>query len=189
MCFDVAWSTTIPRSLALYTFHCCTSTPGCSIAAAPAMFPFTDGSRSRSSSSSNKNSRCRRRRHDTIPSWETQAGMLLDRLNFLEMAFDPSRPGSESLVICKAVTDAFLVNAPYLRHSLGSDDLARALRAAWWNAIEHWNGCEEEPHSAADLHLTASWFQAWWAADDTVGGGNPTMSMYGSHIMLPGDWA
>lgn len=119
-----------------------------------------------------------------------QIAVLVERLNeVLEMAVDPSRPGRESLLICKAVTDALLVNAPQIRRDIGSDDLACALRAAWRHAIEHWNGDSDEPHSAADLHLTASWFQAWCASDDTAGEGEPTIDLYGFQGMLPGDWA
>ncbi|CAM9156837.1 unnamed protein product, partial [Laminaria digitata] len=112
------------------------------------------------------------------------------------IALDPDRPGCESLLICKAVTDAFLVNARRLRSCgtmTGGEDvkdgyLVGALRVAWQHAVEHWNGDSDEPHSAADLHVTAAWFQAWWAADDTSGGGEPTVSMLELYEMLPGDW-
>ena len=123
---------------------------------------------------------------------------LLDRLaSTLEVALDPDRPGCESLLICKAVTDTFLVNARRLRDrgtipAAGEDVkdsyLVRALRVAWQHAVEHWNGDSDEPHSSADLHVTAAWFQAWWAADDARGEGEPTVSMLELYEMLPGDW-
>lgn len=133
------------------------------------------------------------------PTAADNAAALLDRLaSTLEMALDPDRPGCESLLICKAVTDAFLVNARRLRghgttSAVGKEDvkdsyLVRALRVAWQRAVEHWNGDSDEPHSAADLHVTAAWFQAWWAADDTRGGGKPTVSLLELYEMLPGDW-
>lgn len=129
-------------------------------------------------------------------------GALLDRLaGMLETALDPSRPGRESLLICKAVTDAYLVNARRLVHPAVAaggggvpidredDFILDALRDSWRHAVEHWNGDTDEPHSAADLHVAASWFQAWSAADDMRGGGEPTMDMYKLHGMLPGNWA
>ena len=133
------------------------------------------------------------------PTAADSAAALLDRLaSTLEMALDPDRPGCESLLICKAVTDAFLVNARRLRghgatSTVGKEDvkdsyLVRALRVAWQRAVEHWNGDSDEPHSAADLHVTAAWFQAWWAADDTRGGGESTVSLLELYEMLPGDW-
>lgn len=119
---------------------------------------------------------------------------LLDRMaSILETALDADRPGRESLLICKAVTDAYLVNAHCLVGAIAGDGktcehdyLVRALNVAWQHAVEHWNGDSDEPHSAADLHVAASWFQAWCAADDT--GGQPTMNTYKLHDMLPGDW-
>ena len=128
---------------------------------------------------------------------DDDASAILDRLaSTLEMALDPDRPGCESLLICKAVTDAFLVNARRLkgcRTTADAEDLKdgyliRALRVAWQHAVEHWGSDSDEPHSAADLHVTAAWFQAWWAADDASGGGEPTVSMLELHEMLPGDW-
>lgn len=131
---------------------------------------------------------------------------LLSRLaGLLETALDPSRPGRESLLICKAVTDAYLVNARRLARPASAatitaegggistyrevNFIADALRESWQHAVEHWNGDSDEPHSAADLHVTASWFQAWSAADDMRGGGEPTMGMYKLHRILPGNWA
>lgn len=85
-----------------------------------------------------------------------EASMVIDRLaKTLEAALDPSRPGRESLLICKAVTDAYLVNAKHLRHIISSGSLSRTLRNAWRHAVEHWNDGQDEPHSAADLHLVS----------------------------------
>lgn len=155
-----------------------------------------------SSSSNNRESRirsgCRASRTTTTTSKEevdADASALLNRLAAtLEMALNPHRPGRESLLICKAVTDAYLVNARHLIESRAGDEkreddyLVRSLRFAWQHAVEHWNGDLDEPHSAADLHATASWFQAWLAADDTQGDGEPTMSIHQLHGMLPGNW-
>lgn len=119
----------------------------------------------------------------------------IDRLaSTLEMALDPRRPGRESLLICKAVTDAYLVNARHLGKCgmiAGGrvpkyNYFLRALGVAWQHAVEHWD--PDGPNSAVDLHLTASWFQAWSAADDTNGGGEPIIKTHGLEDMLPGDW-
>lgn len=123
--------------------------------------------------------------------------LAIDRLaRLLDAAL--SRSGLEALLITKAVTDAYLVNARRLRRGLprveGSDDhpwdeyLLSALRCTWQHAVEYGTGEADEPYSASDLHIVASWFQAWWAADDTSGGGEPTIEIFNLQRMLPGDW-
>lgn len=83
-----------------------------------------------------------------------EASVLVHRLvKTLETALDPTRPGRESLLICKSVTDAYLVNAKHLHCAIGNQGLMRMLRSAWRHAVGHWNGGKDEPHSAADLHL------------------------------------
>lgn len=123
-------------------------------------------------------------RSSTGSSWRLMAALL-------ETALDPSKPGSESLLICKAVTDAFLVNrgvaAVIDDGNHGGDFFVHSLRQTWEHAVEQRDGYADERHSAADLHLTASWFQAWEASDGTVNH-NPTIDTYNLHDMLPGDW-
>lgn len=121
----------------------------------------------------------------TGASWRLMAALL-------ETALDQSKPGSESLLICKAVTDAFLVNrgvaAVIDDGNHGGDFFVHSLRQTWEHAVEQRsNGYADERHSAADLHLTASWFQAWEASDGTSNH-NPTIDTYNLHDMLPGDW-
>lgn len=136
----------------------------------------------------NSNNRCHPLDATTIPytgerlsnlSLRQQIAVLVNYLNeLLEMAVDLSRPGRESLMICKAVTDALLVNAPEIRQDIGSNDLALVLRAARRHTIERWNTDSDEPYSAADLHLTTSCFQAWCASKDIAGEGEPIISLY-----------
>lgn len=136
------------------------------------------------------------RRPGTGARWQLMA-------NVLEAALDPSRPRCESLLLCKAVTDAYLVN---LGGRVAADDgddagglLAHTLRQAWQHAVavDGWDGyVDERRHRAVDLHLAASWFQAWEASDDstsnqTVRGvsarpaGTPSVCL---PDVLPGDW-
>lgn len=123
-------------------------------------------------------------RSSTGASWLLMAGML-------ETALDPSKPGCESLLICKAVTDAFLVNrglaAVIDDGNHGGDLFVRSLRQTWEHAVERCDGYADERHTAADLHVTASWFQAWEASDGTSNP-KPLIDAYNLHDMLPGDW-
>lgn len=124
--------------------------------------------------------------------------------NVLEAALDPSRPRCESLLLCKAVTDAYLVNLGVHVAADDGDDpgdlLVHTLRHAWQHAVavDRWDGyaVDERRHRAVDLHLAASWFQAWEASDDstsnqTVRGVSVrpagTPSVYLPDV-LPGDW-
>ncbi len=85
--------------------------------------------------------------------------------DMVETALDQNTPRCESLLLLKAVTDAFLVNRS-VDAALGCDFLVQPLRQAWHAvAKEHWDGYDSE-RQAVDLHLAASWFQAWEASDD-----------------------
>ncbi|CAM9655828.1 unnamed protein product [Discosporangium mesarthrocarpum] len=117
-------------------------------------------------------------------------GSLMERLGTaVVQALDPARPNRESLLLCKAVTDACLVNARWLRPSLVGDGgyLIYALQQAWRVSIEVEKN-EEDPLSAADLQSVASWFQAWGATDDIKSGGEPILISEGLDQMLPGGW-
>eukprot|EP00903_Cladosiphon_okamuranus_P005641 g5607.t1 len=121
----------------------------------------------------------------------------------LEAALDPSRPRCESMLLCKAITDAYLVNRGVGVAADGGDDagdlLAQTLRQAWQHAVAvgHWDGyIDEWRHRAVDLHLVASWFQAWEASDYSTGSqtvrgvsakpaGTPPGYL---PDVLPGDW-
>lgn len=123
--------------------------------------------------------------------------------NVLEAALDPNRPRSESLLLCKAITDAYLVNRGVGGAADGGDDagdlLAQTLRQAWQHAVVlyHWDGYVEQRHRAVDLHVTASWFQAWEASDDST---SSQTAVNGVSVkpdeatqvylpdVLPGDW-
>lgn len=130
------------------------------------------------------------RRTEAGARWQVMASVL-------EAAFDPSRPRCESLLLCKAITDAYLVDRG-LSNDAGedaSDLLVPTLRQAWQHAVavDRWDG----HHRAVDLHLAASWFQAWEASDDSTG--NQTVSEVSANPagttppvytpdVLPGDW-
>ena len=118
--------------------------------------------------------------------------------NMLETALDEDTPRCESLLLLKAVTDAFLVNRS-VGAALDGDFLAQPMRQAWHAvAREHWDGYTSE-RQAVDLHLAASWFQAWEASDDGTSNlisddGGPTAeppATAAPHCLpdvLPGDW-
>lgn len=123
--------------------------------------------------------------------------------NVFEAVLDPSRPRCESLLLCKAITDAYVVNRGVGVAGDGGDDagdlLVQTLRQAWQHAVavDHWDGyVDERRHRAVDLHLAASWFQAWEASDGSTS--NQTMSGVSSKLagttpaflpdVLPGDW-
>eukprot|EP00752_Nemacystus_decipiens_P016373 g14636.t1 len=139
------------------------------------------------------------RRPRTGARWQLMA-------NVLEAALDTSKPLCESLLLCKAVTDAYLVNRGAGAAAGDRDDagdlLVQALRDAWRHAlaVEVWDGCvDERRHRAVDLHLAASWFQAWEASDDSrrsnqtaavrrdsaKPAGTPSVLL---PDVLPGDW-
>lgn len=87
--------------------------------------------------------------------------------DIVETALDQTTPRCESLLLLKAVTDAFLVNRS-VAAALDGDFLIQPLRQAWHAvAREHWDGYDSE-RQAVDLHLAASWFQAWEASDDAT---------------------
>ncbi|CAM9362249.1 unnamed protein product [Ectocarpus fasciculatus] len=108
----------------------------------------------------------------------------------IEAALERGTPGSETLLILKAVTDAFLVasrravaanyaavcsNGGAFSADNERDLLVPALRQAWEHAVGHRNGDPIERHSSVDLHVTAAWFQAWEAS-------------YQVEDVLPADW-
>ena len=107
-----------------------------------------------------------------------------------------TRSGTETLLIAKVATDAYLVNARRIQQSVWSvndsgswnEYFMSALRSIWQYAVENWTGDSDKSHSASDLLITASWFQAWWAADDTSGGGQPIIEIFHLQRLLPGDW-
>lgn len=139
------------------------------------------------------------RRPETGARWQLMA-------NVLEAALDPDRPRCESLLLCKAITDAYLVNRGAGVATDATEDagglLVQTLRQAWQHAVaaNHWDGYvdDERRHRAVDLHLAASWFQAWEASDDstsnqTVVGGVSATKPAGAPRgylpdVLPGDW-
>ncbi|CAM9498582.1 unnamed protein product [Ectocarpus sp. 12 AP-2014] len=107
----------------------------------------------------------------------------------IEMTLERGTPGGETLLILKAVTDAFFVASRAVDNNSASiwsnggafsgDNerglLVPALRQAWGHAVGHSNGRPNEWHSSVDLHVTAAWFQAWEAA-------------YQVEDVLPADW-
>ncbi|CAM9126849.1 unnamed protein product [Scytosiphon promiscuus] len=108
------------------------------------------------------------------------AGACWRLARLLETALDPARLGCESLLILKAVTDAYLVTSRGLDAAADIDvdngeDFLRTLVQAWENAVGNRDRHADQRHSSVDLHVTASWFQAWAASYDV-------------HDVLPGDW-
>lgn len=107
----------------------------------------------------------------------------------IQMTLERGTPGSETLLILKAVTDAFFVASRALDDDSAAvcsnggafsgdserDLLAPALRQAWEHAVGDRNGNPSERHSSVDLHVTAAWFQAWEASYQVEG-------------VLPADW-
>jgi len=115
--------------------------------------------------------------------------------DILETALGQNTPRCESLLLLKAVTDAFLVDRS-VGAALDGDFLVQPLRQAWHAvAREHWDGYGSE-RQAVDLHLAASWFQAWEASDDGTsnlmcGGFKAKPSAPAPPCLpdvLPGDW-
>lgn len=107
------------------------------------------------------------RRAKTGARWQLMA-------NVLEAALDPSRPRCEALLLCKGITDAYLVNRGVSVAADGGNDaedlLVQTLRQAWQHAVaeDRWDEyVDERRHRAVGLHLAASWFQAWEASDDS----------------------
>lgn len=136
------------------------------------------------------------RRPQTGARWQLVADVL-------EAALDTSRPRCESLLLCKAITDAYLVNRGVGVAADGGEDardlLAQTLRQAWQQAVvvDHWDGyVDERRHRAVDLHLAASWFQAWEASDDSTSSqtvrGLSAKPVETTPVdlpdVLPGDW-
>ncbi|CAM9689284.1 unnamed protein product [Ectocarpus sp. 13 AM-2016] len=107
----------------------------------------------------------------------------------IETTLERGTSGGETLLILKAVTDAFFVasravdnNSARVWSNGGAfsgdnerDLLVPALRQAWGHAVGQRNGSPNEWHSSVDLHVTAAWFQAWEAA-------------YQVEDVLPADW-
>lgn len=96
----------------------------------------------------------------------------------IETTLERGTPGGETLLILKAVTDAFFVASRAVDDDSAAvwsngggfsgdnerDLLVPALRQAWEHAVGHRNGNPNEWHSSVDLHVTAAWFQAWEAS-------------------------
>lgn len=97
----------------------------------------------------------------------------------LETALDPSRRGCESLLILKAVTDAYLVTSRGFDAAVNAVDngevFLQALLQAWQHAVGDRDRHPDQRYTSVDLHVAASWFQAWAAS-------------YEDRDVLPGDW-
>lgn len=113
------------------------------------------------------------------PHRRQSAGARWRLAGLLETALDPGRPGCESLLILKALTDAYLVTSRALDAAANAvdtgEDFLRTLAQAWQHSVRNRDRHADHRHTSVDLHVTASWFQAWAAS-------------YEVHDVLPGDW-